>query len=75
MAWNVTVKVETIGNGDEKTMSETILPTYAEALSLAQIFELQGEQYLSFNWNKVGPPEWETNYMGFEFRVVISEVV
>jgi hypothetical protein len=75
MSWAVQVKIETQGNGDEKTMSETILDTYDEALSLAQLFEIQGRRYLSMNWgDEVGPPKWEVNYNGHEFRIVIAEV-
>jgi hypothetical protein len=74
MAWSVAVKIETQGNGDEKTMSETIFPTYAEAFACAQMYEIQGRVYLSINWDEVGPPKWEVNFMGLEFRIIISEV-
>ncbi len=74
MAWSVAVKIETRGNGDEKTLSESFWPTYEEALALAQLYEMQGRTYLSLNWEEVGPPKWEVNFNGIEFRIVISEV-
>ena len=75
MAWSVAVKIETQGNGDEKTMSESIWPTYEEALAVAQLYEMQGRIYLSFNWEEVGPPKWEVNLPnGTEIRIWMTEV-
>ncbi len=73
--WSVAVKYETSGDGDEKTMSEAIFPTYAEALACAQMYEMQGRVYLSLNWEEVGPPKWEVNLPnGTEIRIYMTEV-
>lgn len=74
MSWCVEVKIETIGNGDPKTMSETIVPTYAEAVELGELFEMQGRSFLSFSWDELGPPKWEINFQGLQFQITITEV-
>jgi hypothetical protein len=74
MSWTVSVKTETPGNGDEVVRTVTPFGSYAEALECAEMFALQGRQYLSFNWEEVGPPKWEVNFMGLELKIVIAEV-
>lgn len=74
MSWVVSVKTEIPGEEDEVTRTVTPCGSYEDALDCAYLFAMQGLQYLSLNWEEVGPPKWEVNFQGFELKIVIEEV-
>jgi hypothetical protein len=63
MPWNVAVKVETAGNGDETTEAEITFDTYAEALELAEQVAYLGSTISLQPWEETGPPKWEINWI------------